>query len=105
MTVSTSLFQNYDPELLPRIQHNIQFRLTNASMRQELYAHHLPSPERVTAYYAIFAGISRDLSSGNILNVCVNAIYADTTKRQPATCFKIIDSLLIKTRVGEGSPI
>jgi hypothetical protein len=54
-------------------------------MRRELFTHHLPNPERVTADYAILAALSRGLSGGDILNVCVNAIHAgsvdpDSTK-------------------------
>ncbi len=45
-------------------------------MRRELFAHHLPNPDRVTADYAVLAGLSKGLSGGDILNVCVNAIYA-----------------------------
>jgi hypothetical protein len=45
-------------------------------MRRELFALHLPNPERVTADYAVLAGLSKGLSGGDILNVCVNAIYA-----------------------------
>jgi hypothetical protein len=45
-------------------------------MRRELFAHHLPNPDRMTADYAILAGLSKGLSGGDILNVCVNAIYA-----------------------------
>jgi hypothetical protein len=45
-------------------------------MRRELFAHHLPTPDRVTADYAVLAELSRGLSGGDILNVCVNAIYA-----------------------------
>jgi hypothetical protein len=44
-------------------------------MHRELYALHLPNPERVTADYAALAWLSRGLSGGDILNVCVNAIY------------------------------
>ena len=53
-------------------------------MRRELFAHHLPNPDRVTADYAVLAGLSRDLSGGDILNVCVNAIYAGSTDVDPA---------------------
>jgi hypothetical protein len=45
-------------------------------MRRELFALHLPNPDRVTADYAILAELSKGLSGGDILNVCVNAIYA-----------------------------
>jgi hypothetical protein len=53
-------------------------------MRRELFAHHLPNPDRVTADYAILAGLSRGLSGGDILNVCVNAIYAGSVDTDPA---------------------
>jgi len=48
-------------------------------MRRELFALHLPNPDRVEADYAALASISRGLSGGDILNVCVNAIYAGST--------------------------
>jgi SpoVK/Ycf46/Vps4 family AAA+-type ATPase len=82
--VTTNLFENYDPALLRRIQRHIHFRLPNASMRRELFAHHLPNPDRVTADYAILAGLSRGLSGGDILNVCVNAIYAGSVDSNTA---------------------
>ena len=53
-------------------------------MRRELFAHHLPNPDRVTTDYAILAGLSRGLSGGDILNVCVNAIYAGSVGLDPA---------------------
>ena len=67
-----------------RIQRHIKFRLPDASMRRELFAHHLPNPDRVTTDYAILAGLSRGLSGGDILNVCVNAIYAGSVGLDPA---------------------
>jgi SpoVK/Ycf46/Vps4 family AAA+-type ATPase len=82
--VTTNLFENYDPALLRRIQRHIHFRLPNASMRRELFAHHLPNPDRVTADYAVLAGLSRGLSGGDILNVCVNAIYAGSVDADSA---------------------
>jgi hypothetical protein len=48
-------------------------------MRRELFALHLTNPDRVMADYAVLAGLSRGLSGGDILNVCVNAIYAGST--------------------------
>ncbi len=45
-------------------------------MRRELFALHLPNPDRVRADYAVLAEQSRGLSGGDILNVCVNAIHA-----------------------------
>ena len=69
--------------LLRRIKRHIHFRLPNASMRRELFAHHLPNPERVTADCAVLAELSRGLSGGDILNVCVNAICAGSTDPNP----------------------
>ena len=48
-------------------------------MRRELFALHLPNPDRVEADYAVLAELSRGLSGGDILNVCVNAIHAGST--------------------------
>jgi SpoVK/Ycf46/Vps4 family AAA+-type ATPase len=63
---------------------HIHFRLPNASMRRELFAHHLPNPERVTADYAVLAELSRVLSAGDILNICVNAIHEGSADPDPA---------------------
>ena len=82
--VTTNLFENYDPALLRRIQRHIHFRLPNASMRRELFAFHLPNPERVEADYAVLAELSRGLSGGDILNICVNAINAGSADADPA---------------------
>jgi len=54
-------------------------------MRRELFALHLPNPDLVQADYAVLAGLSRGLSGGDILNVCVNAIHAGSTDVHPAT--------------------
>jgi hypothetical protein len=53
-------------------------------MRRELFALHLPNPDRVKADYAVLADLSRGLSGGDILNVCVNAIYAGSLDPDPA---------------------
>jgi hypothetical protein len=53
-------------------------------MRRELFALHLPNPDRVTADYAVLSEQSRGLSGGDILNVCVNAIHAGSTDADPA---------------------
>jgi hypothetical protein len=45
-------------------------------MLRELFTLHFPNQDRVTADYAVLAGLSKGLSGGDILNVCVNAIYA-----------------------------
>jgi len=53
-------------------------------MRRELFALHLPNPERVEADYAVLAELSRGLSGGDILNICVNAIHAGSVDADPA---------------------
>jgi hypothetical protein len=53
-------------------------------MHREIFALHLPNPERVAADYAVLAELSRGLSGGDILNVCVNSIYAGSTDADPA---------------------
>jgi hypothetical protein len=53
-------------------------------MRRELFAHHLPNPDRVQADFAVLAELSKGLSGGDILNVCVNAIHAGSTDADPA---------------------
>ena len=82
--VTTNLFENYDPALLRRIQRHIKFRVPDASMRRELFALHLPNPDRVQADYAILAELSKGLSGGDILNVCVNAIHAGSVDADSA---------------------
>ena len=82
--VTTNLFENYDPALLRRIQRHIKFRLPDASMRRELFAFHLPNPDRVQADYAVLAELSKGLSGGDIMNVCVNAIHAGSVDADPA---------------------
>ncbi len=39
---------------------------------------------RLEADYAVLAALSRGLSGGDILNVCVNAIHAGSTDDDPA---------------------
>jgi ATP-dependent 26S proteasome regulatory subunit len=53
-------------------------------MRRELFALHRVNPDRVTADYTVLAELSRGLSGGDILNVCVNAIYAGSVDVDPA---------------------
>jgi len=48
-------------------------------MRRELFALHRVNPEQVEADYAALAGLSRGLSGGDILNICVNAIHEGST--------------------------
>jgi len=53
-------------------------------MRRELFALHLPNPERVKANLRSLALQSRGLSGGDILNVCLNAIHAGSRDPDPA---------------------
>ncbi len=52
-------------------------------MRRELFALHLPNPERVRADYAVLAELSKGLSGGDILHICLNAIYTGSTDPNP----------------------
>ena len=82
--VTTNLLEKHDPALLRRIQRHIHFRLPNPSMRRELFALHRVNPERMEPDDAVLAGLSRGLSGGDILSVCVNAIHAGSTDADPA---------------------
>ncbi len=92
-------FENYDPALLRRIQRHIHFRLPNAAMRRELFALHLPNPERVEADYAVLAGLSRGLSGGDILNVCVNAIY--TGSADPDSAKWVVTQTMLEREIAK----
>ena len=81
--VTTNLFGNYDAALLRRISRHIKFRLPDQTMRKRLFDLHLPNRERVDADLNILAAKSKGLSGGDILNVCVNAIYAGSTADDP----------------------
>jgi ATP-dependent 26S proteasome regulatory subunit len=64
-------------------ERHIKFRNPDASMRRELFALHLPNPDRVQADYAVLSELSKGLSGGDILNICINAIYAGSTDAAP----------------------
>lgn len=81
--MTTNLFGNYDPALLRRIARHIAFRLPNRTMRRRLFELHLPSRDRVRADLGILAGATKGLSGGDILNVCLNAIFAGSTADDP----------------------
>jgi hypothetical protein len=53
-------------------------------MRRELFALHRVNPERMEPDDAVLAGLSRGLSGGDILNICVNAIHAGSVDMDPA---------------------
>jgi ATP-dependent 26S proteasome regulatory subunit len=93
--MTTNLFGNYDEALLRRVQRHIQFRLPNASMRRELFALHLPNPERVKANLRSLALQSRGLSGGDILNICLNAIHAGSRHPDPAK-WLVTEKLLLR---------
>ena len=48
-----------------------------------LFALHLPNHSRVEADFAVLAGLSKGLSGGDILNVCLNAVYAGSVDANP----------------------
>jgi hypothetical protein len=52
-------------------------------MCRELFALHLPNPNGVEADCAVLAELSKGLSGGDILNVCVNAIQAGSADTNP----------------------
>jgi ATP-dependent 26S proteasome regulatory subunit len=64
-------------------------------MRRELFALHFPNPNRVTADYAVLAELSKGLSGGDILNVCVNAIHAGSVDADPAK-WKVTQEMMEK---------
>ena len=60
--------------------------LPSASMCRELFALHVPNPERVEADFAVLAELSRGLSGGDKLNICLNStragsVYQNTERR------------------------
>jgi hypothetical protein len=62
-------------------------------MRRELFSLHLPNPERVQAGYAVLAELSKGLSGGDILNICLNAIHAGSTDADSAK-WKVTQEML-----------
>ena len=64
-------------------------------MRRELFALHLPNPERVKADYAVLAELSRGLSGGDILNICLYAIHAGSRDPDPAK-WKVTEEMLLR---------
>ena len=95
VVMTTNLFGNYDDALLRRVQRHIQFRLPDASMRRELFALHLPNPERVKANLRTLALQSRHLSGGDILNICLNAIHAGSRDPDPAK-WVVTEGMLVR---------
>jgi SpoVK/Ycf46/Vps4 family AAA+-type ATPase len=75
--------ENCAPALLRRIQRHIKSRNPDASKRLELFALNLPSPDRVEADDAVLSELSKGLSGGDILNICVDAIHAGSRDTDP----------------------
>jgi AAA+ superfamily predicted ATPase len=76
-----------------------KFRLPNASRCRELFTLHLPNPDRVTADYAALASLSRGLSGGDILNVCVNAIHAGSV--DPDSAKWSVTQSMLERKIGK----
>ncbi len=55
------------------------FALIFSSLQRKCFFHNR-NPERVRADYAVLAELSRGLSGGDILNICVKAIYTGSTR-------------------------
>jgi len=51
------------------------------------------SSDRIEANFAVLAGLSRGLSGGDILNVCLNAIHAGRADEDPAK-WKVTQGML-----------
>ena len=69
----------------PLLNHGQQMNApVTTSMRWELFAHNLTNTERVRADDAVLAELSKGLSGGDILNLCVNAIHAGSVDPNPA---------------------
>ena len=72
-------------------------------MRRELFALHLPNPERVKANLRNLADQSRGLSGGDILNVCLNAIHAGSRDPDPAKWVVTEEMLVREVRRAKGA--
>jgi SpoVK/Ycf46/Vps4 family AAA+-type ATPase len=81
--MTTNLFGNYDPALLRRIAKHVEFKAPNRAMRKRLFELHLCNLTRVDADLEKVARASLGLCGGDILNVCLNALYAASTGDNP----------------------
>lgn len=91
--VTTNLFQNYDAAVLRRIQRHVKFELPNRAMREKLLELHLPKRQRVSADLAEIARAARELSGGDIRNVCLSSMQAASIDPNPEN-WKITDAIL-----------
>lgn len=76
------------------LQSNIKFQLPSAAIRRELFALHLPIQGRVEANFAVLAASSVELSGGDILNTCLNAIHAGSID-EDCEKWKITETMLL----------
>lgn len=74
--MTTNLFGNYDDAILRRIAKHINFELPNLAMRRRIFEAHLPNRTKVTADLGEVAKAAKGLSGGDILNICLNSMYA-----------------------------
>lgn len=107
--LTTNLFENYDPAMLRRITHHVEFALPRRNQRKALFELHLPNRERVRANLDALSVVSQGLSGGDIRNVCLNAIYAASMDPDPAKWViderhlrAEIDAILRSKRAHEG---
>jgi SpoVK/Ycf46/Vps4 family AAA+-type ATPase len=91
--MTTNLFGNYDEALLRRIAKHVKFELPNRMMRRRLFELHLPNRTRIDADLLEVAKASKGLSGGDILNVCLNSIYAGSVDENPEN-WKITAAIL-----------
>jgi ATP-dependent 26S proteasome regulatory subunit len=96
--VTTNLFGNYDPALLRRINRHIEFKLPNQAMRRKILELHLPNLQRVFADLDVIAAETKGFSGGDILNVCVNAMYAGSTYEDPEQWMVSSEHLMSEVR-------
>ncbi len=82
--MTTNMFQNFDRAMLRRIARHIHFQLPNSEMRKRLFELHLPNMDRVKASLGNAAAQSDGLSGGDILNICLSAIYAASAHKDTA---------------------
>jgi SpoVK/Ycf46/Vps4 family AAA+-type ATPase len=94
VVMTTNIFGNYDEAILRRIARHVEFALPNASMREKIFRSHLPSIELVSADLRNVAMMSRGLSGGDILNVCLNAIHAASSDPDPAN-WRLSEEILL----------
>jgi ATP-dependent 26S proteasome regulatory subunit len=92
--VTTNLFENYDLALLRRVSKHIKFALPNRAMRVKLLVAHLPNPDRVDADLNSVAVAAQGLSGGDILNVCVNAMFA-ASEAEDSASWRVTQAMLM----------